>query len=198
MTSLTTVSLLADSLCCRQTLCLRITTFSVRLPTPLRRIREICRTGRQCIKATCSDALLHFIPDPSNPPARLTCPGYAAQAGMVACLMMLAAVWYVKASLPAALYGVDPDRLCALVKLLKEVDPVMRVIIDKTEAVYGKADSVAQVVADSQSHATQGVAQQSELDLSGIPLDPAQMFDLDLLGWDFLLPEWTQGLEPVL
>ena len=34
------------------------------------------------------------------------------------------------------------------------------------------------------------------LDLGNLPMDPAaaQLFDLDLVGWDFLMPEWTTGM----
>jgi hypothetical protein len=148
--------------------------------------------------------LLHLIPDASNPPTRFSYPTYIAQSGLVACLMLLAAVCVVKTSRPAVpIIGVDPPRLTALVKLLRDSDPVMRIIIDRTEALYGRTADVAAVAGGLQSLASTASfhdpllpLQQQPLDLTDLPLDPAaaQLFDLDLVGWDFLLPEWTEGL----
>ena len=161
----------------------------------------------QCIKPTCAATLVHLMPDPIHPPARFVHPSYVAQSGLVACLMLLAAVGVLRANRPhMPVIGVDPARLSALVRLLRESDPIMRIIIDKTEAMYGRTEDVAVIAASvpglstgpSFSDATMPML--PTIDLNDMPLDPAaaQLFDLDMMGWDFLMPEWTNGLgQPV-
>ena len=147
--TLTAASLQADNLCCRQTLCVRVITYLIRIPTPLIQPREVCRGSLQRIKQTCSEMMLHLVPEVAHPPARLAYPTYVAQSGLAACLMLLAAVWFVKTARPAMpVVGIDPPRLNALVRLLCDSDPVMRIIIERTESVFGRAEAVAAVAAN--------------------------------------------------